>query len=83
MKYFKVKQISRTDQIFGAVRPVGDHTKNFSGFVGRNQLDSLPFTYISLESKTGVIVEVKKEFLEDAEEFDYETCQEYEKVAHE
>ena len=83
MSYYKVKQTSRTDQIFGAVRPVSDHKENFSGFVGRNQLDSLPFTYISLESKTGVIVEVRKEFLEDAEEFDYETCQEYEKVAYE
>ena len=83
MKYYKVKQTSRTDQVFGAVRPVSDYKENLSGFVGRNQLDSLPFGYISLESKTGVILEVKKEFLESVEEFDYETCQEYEKVAHE
>jgi hypothetical protein len=83
LKYFKVKQTSRTDQIFGAVRPVSDHKENLSGFVGRNQLDSLPFGYMRLESKAGLAIEIKKELIEAVEEFDYETCQEYQKVAYE
>ena len=80
MKYYRVKETARRDGVLGAITPVEDVTKNISGFVGRNQLDSLPFGYINLEGKNGLILEVKKEFLEDVEEFDYETCKEYRKV---
>ena len=83
MTYHAVKESTRMDSVFGCVKPVADPTKNLSGFVGRNQLDSLPFGYMRLESKAGLAIEIKKELIEAVEEFDYETCQEYEKVAYE
>tara|TARA_R110000744_G_scaffold113959_5_gene213210 strand:+ start:2984 stop:3421 length:438 start_codon:yes stop_codon:yes gene_type:complete len=80
MKYFRVKQTSRRDSVLGCVRPVNNHKENLSGFVGETSLEPNSFGYFSLTGNNGIIIVVQNELLEPAEEFDYETCQEYEKV---
>lgn len=79
MRYYKISQQSGNG-IFSCIKKVGKHCDGIKGFVGCNKKDDLPFGYMRITHKNGLWLEVQRRLLEEVEEFDYETCPDYEKV---
>lgn len=79
MRYFKVKDVKGNGP-FTCITRSDARRHGLGGFVGVNKKDDLPFGYLELIHKNGLRITMRRDLLKEVEEFDYETCVDYEKV---